>query len=257
VALRLTILGSGTSHGIPMIACDCPVCTSPDPRDRRLRTSALFSYSGHQVLVDTAPELRLQCLAQNVRQVDAILMTHAHADHVTGLDDVRRFNDLRGTALDVHGDRETLQRVRRMFAYAFSDDPDYPSAKPQLRAVEVSEAFALFGRQVVPVPYVHGPTTVLGYRIGDIAYCPDCSFMPAESRALLAGLDVLVLDALRRRPHPTHFNLEQAIAEAERIGARKTYFTHIAHELGHAAVEAELPAGMKLAYDGLVCESQS
>ncbi len=238
-----------------MIACDCRVCTSADPHDRRSRTSALFSFDGNYVLVDTSPELRLQCVAQSVRRVDAVLMTHAHADHVVGLDDVRRFNDIRKTPLNVYASRETLARVRQMFDYAFIDDPDYPSHKPTLIPVPVEGPFALFGRRVTPVPYKHGPFDVLGYRIGDIAYCPDCNFIPASSRELLAGLDVLILGALRRRPHPTHFNLEQAVAEAGRIGARRTYFTHIAHELLHAEVCAELPAGMSLAHDGLVCES--
>lgn len=255
MAIRLTILGSGTSHGIPMIACDCAVCTSADPHDRRTRTSALLSFDGHHVLIDTAPELRLQCLACDVRRIDAILYTHTHADHVVGLDDVRRFNDRAGNALNVYGQAETLARLQTMFDYAFSFDPDYPSAKPYLQPVAVSGPFQVCGCFVTPIPYGHGPTKVLGYRIGNVAYCPDCNAIPDESRALLAGLDVLVLDALRRRPHPTHFNLEQAIAEARRIGARRTYFTHIAHELGHARTNAELPAGMELAYDGLVCET--
>jgi phosphoribosyl 1,2-cyclic phosphate phosphodiesterase len=255
VSLRLTILGSGTSHGIPMIACDCPVCRSPDPRDRRTRTSAVLSYEDCHVLVDTAPELRLQCLACDIRRIDAILLTHGHADHVVGLDDVRRFNDVQGQALPVYGNARTLAQVRRMFGYAFTDDPHYPSAKPQLVGVEIAGPFELGGRQVLPIPYVHGRGEVYGYRIGDIAYCPDCSGIPDQSRALLAGLDVLVLDAVRRRPHPTHFSLEQAIAEAQRIGARRTYFTHMAHKLGHAQTNAALPPGMELAWDGLVCDS--
>lgn len=253
--LRLTILGSGTSHGIPMIACACAVCTSPDQRDRRTRTSAVFSYDGYHVLVDTSPELRLQCVAWRITRVDALLYTHAHADHVVGLDDVRRFNDQLDAPLDVYGSAATLVRVEAMFGYAFADDPDYPSAKPSLRPRAVTGPFELLGRPVTPIPYRHGPTDVLGFRIGRIAYCPDCNFIPEESRALLADLDVLVLDALRRRPHATHFNLAQAVEEARRIGARRTYFTHIAHELGHAQTNAELPAGMELAYDGLVCES--
>ncbi len=265
--VRLTILGSGTSHGVPMIGCDCPVCTSSDPRDRRTRPSALFSYDGHHVLIDTGPELRLQCLACNVRRVDAILLTHHHADHIVGLDDVRRFNWLQGRPIRVYGSRATLERVREMFAYAFQEDPDYPSAKPQLELAPIDAPDAdraqpcafppleLFGRQIIPIPYFHGPLPVLGFRLGPIAYCPDCSRMPEESRRLLKGLDVLVLDALRRRPHPTHFNLEQAVEEARRIGAVRTFFTHIAHELKHAETNAGLPRGMELAYDGLVCES--
>jgi phosphoribosyl 1,2-cyclic phosphate phosphodiesterase len=236
-----------------MIACDCRVCTSPDPRDRRTRTSAVFSYDGRHLLVDTAPELRLQCLAADVRRVDAILYTHAHADHVVGLDDVRRFNHLAEGTLNVYGEATALEQIREMFRYAFIEDPDYPSAKPRLQAVPVTGPFGLFGREVIPLPYWHGPTRVYGYRVGDIAYCPDCNAIPDDTRARLEGLEVLVLDALRRRYHPTHFNLEQAVAEARRIGARRTVFTHIAHELLHAEVTAELPDGMELAVDGLVC----
>lgn len=253
--VRLTILGSGTSHGIPMIGCDCPVCRSPDPRNRRTRPSALLSYNDHHVLIDTSPELRLQCLSSGVTRVDAILFTHFHADHVAGLDDVRRFNWLARRPLDVYADERTLARLRQMFPYAFDLDASYPSARPELRPVCIQGPFELFGATVTPIPYLHGPLPVLGFRVGPVAYCPDCSRMPDESRTLLGDLDVLVLDALRRRPHPTHFNLEQAVEEARRIGAARTYFTHIAHELEHAATNAELPRGMELAYDGLVIES--
>lgn len=253
--LRLTILGSGTSHGIPMIACNCPVCTSMDPKDRRTRTSAVFSFDGHHLLIDVAPEFRLQCIACGIRRVDAVCLTHAHADHVVGLDDLRVFNHMTRAPLDVYAEPHTLDRVRAMFDYAFSDDPEYPSAKPHLRVRPIDGPFELCGQRVIPIPYDHGPTRVIGFRVGDIAYCPDCGSIPDATRPLLRGLDTLVLDAVRRRPHATHLNLEQAIAEARRIGARRTYFTHIAHELGHAATNAELPPGMELAYDGLVCEA--
>lgn len=253
--LRLTILGSGTSHGIPMIDCDCPVCTSDDPRDHRNRTSALFSYDNYHVLIDTAPELRLQCIAFDVRQVDAILITHTHADHVAGMDDVRRFSDAHAEPLGVYGKADTLDRVCEMFGYAFIEQNPYPSAVPRLRARPIDGPVELFGRQVIPIPYMHGEMVIFGYRIGDVAYCPDCSAIPDASRPLLEGLDVLVLDALRRRPHPTHFNLDQALEEAQRIGARRTYFTHIAHELRHAETDAALPDGISMAYDGLVIES--
>lgn len=255
MSLRLTILGSGTSHGVPMIACDCAVCTSPDPRDRRTRTSVLFSYDDHHVLVDTGPELRVQCVANDVRRVDAILYTHHHADHVVGLDDVRRFNWLQRGPMPIYANGATLARLRQMFEYAFVDDPEYPSAKPALVTHDITGPIELYGRTITPIPYLHGRLPVLGFRVGDVAYCPDCSFMPDESRALLRGLDVLVLDALRRRPHPTHFNLDQALEEAGRIGAARTFFTHIAHELGHAETNAHLPRGVELAYDGLVLES--
>lgn len=236
-----------------MIACDCRVCTSSDPRDRRSRSSALFSFAGAQLLIDTAPELRLQCLACDVRRVDALYFTHAHADHVVGLDDVRRFNDLLGGALPVYGAKATLSHLSRMFAYAFSPQPNAPSAIPQLEPHIVTGPFALFGYDVVPLPYIHGRTNVLGVRVGNIAYCPDCSGIPDATRALLTGLDVLVLDGLRFRPHPTHFSIAQALEEAARIGARQTYLTHIAHEVLHAEVEATLPSNVRLAYDGLVC----
>ena len=251
--VRVVILGSGTSHGIPMIGCDCAVCTSNDPRDRRARPSIWIDYGDCSVLVDTAPELRLQCVAYGIRRVDAVLFTHAHADHVTGLDDLRRFNWLMNAPILCYGRPDALEVIRRMFLYAFEDDPDYPSHKPDLRLLPIeSDALELSGHTIVPLPLMHGPLPVLGYRFGSIAYCTDCNLIPEESRARLRDLDVLILDALRRRPHPTHFNLEQAIETAQAIGARRTFFTHIAHELMHETVNTELPAGMELAYDGQI-----
>lgn len=252
--VSLVILGSGTSHGVPMIGCDCDVCTSPDPRDRRTRPSVLFRYENASILIDTSPELRLQCLANDVRRVDALLYTHYHADHVAGLDDIRRFNWLQQTALPVFATPDTHRELRRMFAYAFDRDPAYPSAIPAIDACTIDGPFTLFGRTVTPIPIWHGKLPVLGFRIGNIAYCTDCNRIPDESRALLRDLDVLVLDGLRRRPHPTHFNVEQATAVAAEIGARHTYLTHIAHELPHAATERELPDAVSLAYDGLILE---
>ena len=255
MSIRLTVLGSGTSHGIPMIGCDCAVCRSDAPRDRRTRTSVVFSHDDCNVLVDTSPELRLQCVACGVCRIDAVLFTHFHADHIVGLDDVRRFNWIQGGPITLYGDERTLRRVRKMFAYAFVDDPDYPSAKPELNTVVLDGPLELGGLRVIPIPLRHGSLPVLGYRVGKIAYCTDCNSIPDESRGLLRDLDVLILDGVRRRPHSTHFNIEQAVEEAGRIGARRTYFTHIAHELKHAETNAQLPAGMELAYDGLVCES--
>ncbi|MGE3180764.1 MAG: MBL fold metallo-hydrolase [Phycisphaerae bacterium] len=254
MSIALTILGSGTSHGIPMIGCDCDVCMSDDPRDQRTRCSVIFHVDDKNVLIDTAPELRLQCLACNIRDVHAVCYTHHHADHVTGLDDLRRFNWLLGGPLPVYASRETIAHLTRMFTYAFAENRDYPSAIPTLHAHEISGPFEFCGRTITPIRYLHGKLPVLGFRIGRIAYLPDCSEIPEESLRHLHGLDVLVLDALRRRPHPTHFNLEQAIAMAEKIDADRTFFTHIAHELGHEATNRELPAGMQLAFDGLVIE---
>lgn len=252
--IRVILLGTGTSHGIPMIACDCPVCTSSDPRDRRTRTSVLVETAGKSLLIDTTPELRIQCLACNVRRVDAVLFTHDHADHVVGLDDLRRFNALQKQILTCYGNEATLTTLRHMFSYAFRDDPDYPSAKPLLATERVDGPFEAAGIPVTPVPLLHGQMPVLGYRIGRFAYCTDVSRIPEASMRLLEGLDVLILDGLRRRPHPTHFNLEQAVEAAGRIGAGKTFFTHIAHELGHEETNAGLPEGMALGYDGQVIE---
>jgi len=255
MTVSITILGAGTSHGIPMIGCDCPVCTSNDPRDRRTRASVLFSFNNYNLLIDTSPELRMQCVACGVNRVDAIAYTHYHADHIVGLDDVRRFNSLQSESITLYGDAKTIERIRRMFPYAFAQDPDYPSAKPELTTVAIDGPLSLGGREIIPIPLMHGPTPVLGYRVGDIAYCTDCNFVPDESRDLLRDLNVLILDACRLRPHATHFNLEQGVAEARRIGARQTYFTHIAHEIKHADIESGLPKGMALAYDGLICET--
>jgi phosphoribosyl 1,2-cyclic phosphate phosphodiesterase len=184
--------------------------------------------------------------------VDAILFTHHHIDHVAGLDDVRRFNWLMGTELPCYGQPSTLDRLRQMFFYAFDDDPDYPSHKPELRLMPIDEQpLSLLGRTILPIPLMHGPLPILGYRFGRFAYCTDCNQVPEHSLRLLKDLDVLILDGLRIRPHPTHFNLEQAVEMAGRIGARQTYFTHIAHEIQHEPINAGLPEGMELAYDGL------
>lgn len=254
--LQITVLGSGTSHGVPMIACDCAVCRSDDRRDKRTRPSIYIQYDGSGgqtcLLVDTSPELRLQCLACDVRRVDAVLFTHHHIDHLAGLDDLRRFNWIQSQVLPCYGQPETLQRLRSMFSYVFEADADYPSAIPQLELREIKGPFEIGGATITPIPLLHGALPVLGFRVGDFAYCTDVNHIPAASRELLRGLKVLILDALRRRPHPTHFSLEEAVAEARQIGAGQTFFTHIAHELGHESTNRELPAGMALAHDAQV-----
>lgn len=254
LGLNVTILGSGTSHGVPMIACDCAVCLSADLRDKRTRPSIVIRYDATSLLVDTSPELRLQCLANDIRRADAVLYTHHHIDHVAGLDDLRRFNWVQDQALPCYGQAQTLERLRTMFTYVFEHDSDYPSAKPRLTLHEITGPFEIGGRTITPIPLLHGNLPVLGFRVGRFAYCTDVSRIPESSWPLLEGLDVLVLDALRKRPHPTHFNLDQAVEHARRIGAKRTFFTHIAHELPHAETNRELPAGMALAHDGLVIE---
>lgn len=249
---EVIILGSGTSHGVPMIGCRCEVCTSPDPRDKRTRPSVFVRHHGLGFLIDTAPELRLQCVANGIDHLDAVLFTHHHADHVVGLDDLRRYNWLTRQVVPCYGTARTLDRIRRMFAYAFEPAPDSPHSRPNLELVTIDESsFDIRGERILPIPLMHGPTLpVLGFRFGRFAYCTDCSFIPESSMERLRDLDVLVLDALRRTPHPTHFNLEQAVAAATRIAAGQTYFTHIAHELMHETTNEELPEGMALAYDG-------
>ena len=250
--LRVILLGTGTSHGIPMIGCDCAVCSSDDPRDRRTRSSIVVQTRGRSFLIDTTPELRIQCLANTITRVDAVLFTHYHTDHLAGLDDLRRFNDLQAAPVTCYGDEATLATLERMFPYAFQDNPDYPSSKPQLKLARIDGPFEVLGTSIVPVPLMHGPMQVFGFRFGRFAYCTDVSGIPADSLKLLEGLDALVLGALRRRRHPTHFNLEQAVEAAHQIGAQRTFFTHIAHELPHEATNAELPDTMALGYDGQV-----
>lgn len=250
--VNVVVLGSGTSHGVPMIGCRCAVCTSDDPRDRRSRPSVFVQQGGTRFLVDTAPELRLQCLANGIDAVDAVLFTHHHADHVTGLDDLRRFNWLMKKAMPCFGSERTLAGLRQMFRYAFERAPDSPHSRPELDFHTFGDApLAIQDAEVIPVPLMHGPMPVLGYRFGRFAYCTDCNSIPAESFDRLKGLEVLILDALRIRAHPAHFTLEQAVEAARRVGATRTYFTHMTHELKHAETEASLPDGMFLAYDGL------
>jgi phosphoribosyl 1,2-cyclic phosphate phosphodiesterase len=235
-----------------MIGCECPVCTSDDPHDKRTRPSIWVRYGGVRILVDTSPELRLQCLANGIRDVDAVLFTHHHADHVAGLDDLRRFNWMTKRAVPCYGTERTLMGVQRMFSYAFEPAGDSPHSRPQLELRTVSdEPFQVGDIEIVPIPLLHGPMPVLGYRFGRFAYCTDCSAIPESSIARLRGVELLILDALRHDPHPTHLCLKAAVELAGRIGADQTYFIHMAHQLKHQETNAMLPRGMALSHDGL------
>ncbi|MGD9906410.1 MAG: MBL fold metallo-hydrolase [Vicinamibacterales bacterium] len=252
---RVTFLGTGTSHGVPMIGCTCAVCRSSDPRDRRLRPSILVAVEdGPVLLVDTATDLRQQALTHALTRVDAVLYTHSHADHVMGLDELRRFNVLMQAPMPLYADARTAAELQRVFAYAFSPPPQAGGGVPQLDLREITGPFAVAGVAVTPVPLLHGRLPILGFRFGRFAYLTDCSAIPEPSFALLDGLDVLVVDALRHRPHPTHFTVAEATAAAARIGASRTLFTHICHDLPHEATCAALPAGLALAHDGLVVD---
>jgi phosphoribosyl 1,2-cyclic phosphate phosphodiesterase len=247
-------LGTGTSHGVPMIGCRCGTCRSPDPRDRRSRPSVLIELGGGvRVLVDTTPDLRSQALACGLDRVDAVLFTHCHADHVMGLDDVRRFNVLQQAAIPCYGDAVTLKEIRRTFAYIFESN-DEGGGIPRIHLYPVGGPFSIGGEAIVPVPVWHGRREILGFRVRDFAYLTDCSGIPDASWPLLEGLHTLVIDALRHRPHPTHFTVEQALAVSARLGPRRTWLTHICHDLPHEATNAALPIGVELAYDGLVID---
>jgi phosphoribosyl 1,2-cyclic phosphate phosphodiesterase len=248
---ELTFLGTGTSNGIPMIGCRCPVCASTDPRDTRTRSSAFVRLGDDVVLIDTATELRVQALATGLDRVDAVLMTHPHADHTGGFDDLRRFNELGGKHLPVYADPGTASVLRERYAYTFVDQFPFYGGKPDLLLHEVEGSFDLFGTEVVPIPVLHGRLPILGYRFGDLAYVTDAKTVPPEAIALLQGVEVLVINALRQRPHPTHLNLAEALTVIEAVAPREAWLTHVSHEMSHADAEAALPPHVRVAYDGL------
>ena len=251
--MKVTFLGTGTSTGVPVPTCACAVCTSADPRDRRLRPSVLLEWEGASVLIDTGTDLREQALTRRIERIDAILYTHAHADHIMGLDDLRMYNWKRGGPIPAYGSATTLGMLRRTFWYVF-EEVEAGGGKPALTLHEVERPFGLLGREVVPVPAIHGRLPVTGWRIGGFAYLTDVSAIPETSDRLLEGLDVLVVSALRRRPHPTHLTFEQSAAIARRVGARTTWFTHLSHDARHEELEAELPPEIRVAWDGLTLD---
>ncbi|MGH7335999.1 MAG: MBL fold metallo-hydrolase [Myxococcota bacterium] len=252
---RVTFLGTGTSHGVPMIGCACATCRSTDPRDRRLRPSIYVDVPGRaRLLVDSSTDLRQQALAGGITRVDAVLYTHAHADHILGLDELRRFNAIQKATIPCYADARTWEALKRTFFYVFDGVARPGGGVPELEPREIAGPFDVGGVRVVPVPLLHGRLPILGFRFGAFAYLTDCSAIPGESWALLEGLDALVIDALRDRPHPTHFTVEGALGAVARIAPRRAFFTHMAHDLPHAATCARLPAGVELAYDGLILD---
>jgi phosphoribosyl 1,2-cyclic phosphate phosphodiesterase len=248
--LTITILGSGGSPGVPMPGCDCPVCRSDDPRDQRTRCSILLGYNAHQVLIDMATDLRQQALREGLKRIDAVLLTHTHADHLHGIDDLRPFNRQVEGAIQIYASAADARHLQRVFPYIFCD-PQVEGYRPKLATRCFSGPFSLFGRQIVPVPLRHGNGSSYGFRLANFAYLTDCSEIPESSYELLAGVTTLVIDGLRFRPHTTHFNIPQAICAARRIGATQTWLTHLNHEVAHRQHSRELPAGVALAYDGL------
>jgi phosphoribosyl 1,2-cyclic phosphate phosphodiesterase len=252
----VTVLGSATSMGVPTIGCDCAVCHSKDPHDRRTRPSVMIEWEGHRIVIDSGPDFREQALREGITRLDAVLYTHGHADHILGLDDLRPLTYPRvtgGGRLPLYARPETAAVLRSVFKYVFDDDYKYGGlAKVELH--EISGPFQLLDLQVIPVPVIHGEAEIIGYRVGRFAYLTDFSAVPDASFRMLEGVQVVFLDALRHEPHPTHSTVANSLQVAERIGAEQTYFTHISHDLAHEATNETLPPGVRLAYDGLRVE---
>src|SRR5436190_3967759 len=253
---KITFLGTGTSTGVPMIGCDCAVCLSTDPRDKRLRCSLWMQTPELQWVVDTGPDFRTQCLRAGVRHLDAALITHPHTDHIMGFDDLRRFTFEENQVIPVYASAETLVALRRVYEFAFNGENRYAGyLKPQ--PMEVTGPFQLGGTVITPLPVEHGRIMTTGFLFqhrggARIAYLPDCKAIPESTLSLMDGVDVLIVDALRRRLHSTHFTVEEALASARSVRAGRTWFTHLSHELGHAELAAELPPDVQIAFDGLV-----
>jgi len=255
--VRLTLLGTGTSTGIPQIGCDCAVCRSSDPRDKRSRTAALLETADANLLIDTPPELRLQLIAAEVRRVDAVLYTHEHADHLAGIDDLRTLSLRRGAALPIYSTERTLGYIRERYRYIFDDIlPPPGTSKPNLSLHPLTPGApaTVGGVSILPLGFEHGPSLVLGFRIGTLGYVTDAKRIGDAERDRLRGVSVLVLNALWWRPHPTHLSIQEAISAAQAIGAKRTILTHLSHETAHADLAARLPAGIEPGYDGLTLE---
>ena len=247
--MKITILGSGTSTGVPMVGCHCPVCISDDPRDKRSRTSILVENSGRRILVDTSTDLRIQAIRQNIPSIDAVFFTHSHADHVHGIDDLRGFHFIHRGVIPCYASSNTIAELEQKFSYIFTGRNSH-GYHQLLEPHALDKDFELFGIDITPIPLHHGTMESTGFRFGSFAYLTDCSAIPESSMPLLQNLDILVIDALRHTPHPHHFNFESAIDISKIIGAKRTFFTHLTHEISHTE-ENKLPERIFLAYDGL------
>ena len=252
--MKLTFLGSGTSNGIPVIGCDCPVCTSDDPRDWRTRTSAIVEEDGRTLLIDTSPELRLQSIAVGLKRIDAVLYTHAHADHVDGFDDLRSFNLINQARLEVHCDAATAGLLRTRYSYAFEQPFPFFGGKPDLDLKVFDGCFEAAGIQVRPFQVSHGRWTVNGFRMGGLVYLTDAKDVPPAALEAMRGAEVLVINALRDEPHPVHLSLGEALQVIHAVRPQRAYIVHVSHHLPHAATSRRLPEHVFMAYDGLVVE---
>ncbi len=252
--LELVILGCGTSSGVPVIGCHCRVCVSSDPRNKRTRSSVLIRTNGRNILIDTSTDLRIQSLTNGVERIDGVLFTHPHADHIHGIDELRAFNHVQGAAIPCFGSDYTIKRIRIMFDYIFNDNAGN-GWKPNLTTNVVDSPFELFKLHVMPVEISHGSASIFGYRINDVAYITDCSMIPERSFADLKGVKILILGALRFKPHPTHFSVQQALDASARISPERTILTHLSHSLDYTRDNPSLPAGIEFAYDGMRIEA--
>jgi phosphoribosyl 1,2-cyclic phosphate phosphodiesterase len=256
--MKVIVLGCGTSTGVPNIGCQCSVCTSDNPKNRRLRASIWMSWDGKGILVDTSTDLRHQALKFKVARVDAVLYTHSHADHIHGIDELRSYNALQKTEIPCYGSAQTMNYLQGAFRYIFSPEENGLTYIPRLTTRVIDGPFDLFGQGVVPLLAFHGPSgPVFGYRVGPFAYLTDVASVPDETLALMGGLEVLILDALRPSYHPSHLTIEAATDLASRIGAAQTYFTHMSHDAEYDEINASLPSGIELAYDGLQLDFQT
>ena len=247
---RVVFLGTGTSHGVPMIGCECPVCNSGDPKNNRTRTSLLIEYHEYRILIDAGIDLRQQALRENLHRMDAILFTHTHVDHVFGLDEIRRFNFLGTPTMPVYASADSIKDIRRIYSYIFNS-PKVHGGIPSIDLTEIeTQPFDVCGLQIHPIPIWHGNKKILGFRFQNVAYLTDCNGIPDESLEYLQNLDLLILDALRPKPHPTHFCLEESCQWAERLKAKQTLFVHMTHNLDHQTTNEMLPPHIQLAYDG-------
>jgi phosphoribosyl 1,2-cyclic phosphate phosphodiesterase len=252
----LTVLGSGTSMGVPTIGCDCAVCTSADPHDRRTRPSIMVQWDGHTVLIDTTPDFREQAIREQIRKIDAIIYTHGHADHILGLDDVRPLSFPRitgGNKIPLYASENTARVLRSVFRYIFEADYKY-GGLAQVDLQPVNGPIKIFGATFTPMPVLHGDVPIEAFRFGSAAYLTDFSAIPEESLQQLQGLEILFLDALRHQPHPTHSTVENSLKIVEQLKPKRTFFTHISHDLPHRETNAALPANVRLAHDGLKLE---
>lgn len=248
--MRITVLGSGTSTGVPFIGCDCAVCASSSPKNKRLRSSLFISAAGGNVLIDTSTDLRQQALLYGIRKIDAVLFTHSHADHVHGIDELRSFNHIQNKRITCYANKETIANIRRIFYYIFDDGTQVGGGIPQLDMFTADKALELCGLKIQPIPVLHGRLEILGYRIGGMAYITDCSEFPASSLPYIENLDVMFINALRPEPHRTHFNISQALDLLKKARPRKGILTHLGHQIDYHH-DYNLPENVELAYDGM------